>query len=125
MAAIFEFDKTMPNGFIHRFLLLQDDEGNFTDIARGGPQASEVGSEGLPSGGVPSGAGFGNLTTDVVPYHGNMVGPARNDYFPPEQLAELPNRLVTFGTAQEMRQIFDGYAQTGVQINAAESRRLF
>jgi hypothetical protein len=92
MAAIFEFDKTMSNGFVHRFLLLQDDEGNFTDIARGGPQSSVVGSEGLPSSGVRSGAGFGSLITDVVPCHENMVGAARNDFRPPEQLAEPPNR---------------------------------
>jgi hypothetical protein len=52
MAAIFEFDKLMSNGFVHRFLLLQDDNGIFTDIARGGPQAGEVGSVGLPSGGI-------------------------------------------------------------------------
>lgn len=44
MAAIFEFDKLMSNGFVHRFLLLQDDNGIFTDIARGGPQAGEVGT---------------------------------------------------------------------------------
>lgn len=73
MAAIFEFDKLMSNGFVHRFLLLQDDNGIFTDIARGGPQAGEVGSVGLPSGGIQSGAGFGNLTTDVVPYYEGMT----------------------------------------------------
>jgi hypothetical protein len=49
MAAIFEFDKTMSNGFIHRFMLLQDDEGNFTDIARGGPQSSVMSKHRTPN----------------------------------------------------------------------------
>lgn len=120
MAAIFEFDKLMSNGFVHRFLLLQDDNGIFTDIARGGPQAGEVGSVGLPSGGIQSGAGFGNLTTDVVPYYEGMTGRARSDFFDPAQLAEMPSRVVTSGTEQEMRQIFNDYAQTGARINAAE-----
>jgi hypothetical protein len=129
MAAIFEFDRTMSNGFVHRFLLLRSDDGivtdiahgTFTDIARGGPQSSLVGSEGLPSGGISSDKGFGNLIAEVMPYHENMVGGAASDYFTPAELAELPGRLVETGTYQEMRQIFDGsYASTAAQINAGE-----
>jgi hypothetical protein len=114
MAAIVEFAKPMPGtpGAFHKFLLLQNDDGEFTDIARGGPQATEFGSEGLASGEISSGAGFGNLTGDVVPYHANMTGAAAGDYFSPDKLAELPSSVVATGTYQEMSQLFyDSYPQ--------------
>lgn len=67
MAAIFEFAKPLVGGVAyHRFLLLQDDAGSFTYIARGGPfnpgLAPYLGSSGV------SGSGFGNLVVDVQPY---------------------------------------------------------
>jgi hypothetical protein len=51
MAAIIEFQKPVmlggvPTGANHAFLLLQNDAGQFTDIARGAPQSAAGGSGG-------------------------------------------------------------------------------
>src|SRR6185437_15877076 len=71
----------------HGFLLLQDDNGTYTDIARGGPESAGVGSSNVTGGdGSP---GWGNVIANVEPYFQNMTGPASNDYFTNAQIAAL------------------------------------
>jgi len=40
VAAIIEFWKALPGGAYHAFLLLQNDAGEFVEIARGGPKSA-------------------------------------------------------------------------------------
>jgi hypothetical protein len=108
MAAIIEFQKPVmlggvPTGANHAFLLLQNDAGQFADIARGGPQSAAGGSGGLQSEGSNPGYGYGSIVTNVEPYSGRSGTPAANDFFTPEQLANLPSRTLLTGTDAEMR----------------------
>jgi hypothetical protein len=51
VAAIIEFWKPLGGGAYHAFLLLQNDAGEFVEIARGGPESAIDGPLGLNSGG--------------------------------------------------------------------------
>ena len=62
MGAIIEFTRLLnaplgSTGGLHGFILLQNDAGEFTYIARGGPEAAIGGSNGLTTEGYNTGIG--------------------------------------------------------------------
>ncbi len=77
------------------------------------------GPSGLGSGGLPTSIGFGNIIVNVESYSDDMVSPAQADFFTPAELANLPYRVVAIGSEQELRQVFENFAQTAQLINDA------
>src|SRR5215831_4177602 len=125
MAAIVEFLRPVNGlgsltGAEHGFLLLQNDAGQFTDIARGGPESAAAGPLGLNTEGSNVGFGLGNVVTNVEPYSPNSGTPSANDFFTPEQLGTFQSRVVMSGSEADMRAAFDQLAVVGQQINDAK-----
>src|SRR5215467_12361536 len=126
MAAIIEFTRPLngalgSTGGLHAFILLQNDAGEFTYIARGGPEAAIGGSNGLTTEGYDTGIGGpGYVVTNVEPYSGTSGTPAANDFFAPEQLATFQSRVLMSGSEQDMTAAFNTLYGVGQQINDAK-----
>ncbi len=120
MAEIVQFWKpiVLPGDIsYHSFLLLEDENGNYTAIARGGPQSADVG---FPAGSVSDGSlPFGDILTSVQPYTYSMTGPAAKDYFPSDALSQLPQETVITGPYDLLSNEFYNLQGVSQSINNA------
>src|SRR5437763_1892652 len=115
MAAIIEFTKPVPwgvgaaTGAEHSFLLLQNDAGQYTEIARGGPQNDNP-------------LIWGQITATVADYtrYPDISGKAANDFYTADQLATMPSRVLATGTEAEMQTAFD---RLGTEVGRRDERR--
>jgi hypothetical protein len=124
MAGIYVFWKpvfgTAGTGANHAFLLYQNDAGDYTDIARGGPQASLSGMGGLPSGGYDTGFGLGSVKAYAGAYSDDPSTTGSLDHFTSDQLAVMPSRELVSGTYAQVRPIWDQFGPIADDINAAQ-----
>lgn len=109
----------IPTGMDHSFILLQDQSGAYTMIARGGPESASLGSPGLNSGDINSGFGTGNILANVELYSDQSRTPAFGDFYEPDILANMPKTVVFSGTDAEAQAIFSKFSQAADLMNYA------